>query len=85
MISPNFAKDCMKSKEFGLPGGHIPPAPLRSATEIITTLFSHKKNLGQSRNNNKGGVYLRVHFSIFAIDVMLTLDVFKVVRFKVVS
>ena len=31
MILPNFSKNCMKLKEFGLGGGRVPRAPLRSA------------------------------------------------------
>ena len=30
--SPNFPKNCMKLKEFGLLGGACPSHPLRSAT-----------------------------------------------------
>ena len=31
-ILPNFLKNCMK---FGLRGGHVPLAPLRSTTETV--------------------------------------------------
>ena len=34
MILPNFPKNCMKLKEFGSPGGHIPRAPFRYTTGI---------------------------------------------------
>ena len=36
MILPKFPKNCMKSKEFGPPGGaRVPCAPLRSATAML--------------------------------------------------
>ena len=43
-----FAKNCMKMKEFGPPGAHVPGTPLRSTNgypgvSIKVTLTSHQK------------------------------------------
>ena len=39
--TPNFPKNCMKSKEFGCPGGAcVPHAPPRSANEVCEQVRS---------------------------------------------
>ena len=39
-ILPNFPKNCMKSKEFGHPGGvHALHAPPKSATEYLHSIY----------------------------------------------
>ena len=43
-ILPKFPENCMKSKEFGCPGGRAPPAPPKSAT------VSHYHDYGSCPN-----------------------------------
>ena len=45
-ILPNFPENCMKSKEFGCPGGVCPSCPLRSATGYLSIwLIYTSKNI----------------------------------------
>ena len=67
--TPNFPENCMKSKEFGCPGGAcVPHAPPRSANEVdgnsmlprrvmISRRFSSKRAFQYyCKNTEQGGV-----------------------------
>ena len=53
MILPNFPENCMKSKEFGHPGGVCPLHPSKSATDLVGWQYSnHWQNQQRRRTKN---------------------------------
>ena len=74
MNTPNFPENCMKSKEFGRPGGGVRPShPPRSANDLARAVLGglslHLNHLIESRMANYDWPFGTLPFGLFGSNL----------------